>query len=251
MGGAIYQNLLRIKSWRLAIFDVNDEKILALKAKRDFVSLDQLVMKSDVIILAVKPQSLAKLAEGISSIKKGTLVISILAGIKIQKISELLLSKQVIRAMPNLAVKVGSGTTVWVANKSVTKTNHSIAKKIFSILGVELEVKQENKLDVVTALSGSGPAYYYYFSELLQKAAVGLGLSKSEAEFLAMNTFLGSADLFAKSGQKFEQLRKAVTSAKGTTAAAIQSFDDNHMALVVSTALKSAHTRAEELSRKI
>ena len=249
MGGAIYKKL--VKEWpdRVSIYDNDAQKIKKLNAGKNFSWLNELARKVRIIILAVKPQSFEGLAEELKGLVSDKLIVSIMAGVRIKKISQSLKADKIVRAMPNLPVKAGAGMTAWVANKFVMEKEKKEINKIFSVLGTVLELKQEVKLDAVTAISGSGPAYFFYFSELLEQAAVKSGLTKQEAKILVEKTFTGSARLFAESGENFKQLKESIVSAKGTTAAALKIFEKNNLGKIITRAVMSAMLRAAELNQ--
>lgn len=246
MGGAIFKKLIE-REEDVFIYDIDRRKVENNNALKKFLELGEIEKKAQIIILAIKPQSLNELSKQFTKNISDKLIISIMAGVKIKRIEQTLKLHKIVRAMPNLPIKNGNGMIAWTANKSVSKSEKVEIKKIFSSLGTELELN-ENKLDAVTAISGSGPAYYFYFSELLVKAALKLGLSKQEAKILVEKTFIGSAGLLADSGLDFEYLKESVTSKKGTTASALETFKKNNLNKIITKAARAAHLRAKQLS---
>ena len=204
---------------------------------------------AQVFIIAVKPQDFETLAENLKNDVKNNLIISIMAGISIKKITAKLGTKNVIRVMPNLPLKVGKAFLGWTANKSVSRQDKNSASKIFNALGEEIEMSDESKIDAVTALSGSGPAYFYFLAELMEKAALEYGFSKIEAEKIAKATFLGSAFLMDKTGLSAKDLRAKVTSKKGTTEAAVNILLKKNFDKIFFSAVDAAYKRAKQLNK--
>jgi len=206
----------------------------------------------DIVVLAIKPQNLPPLLEEIASeLRPGQLLISILAGISTAYFERKLPQKiPVIRVMPNTPVLIQAGITAISAGKYADKEDLKTAEKIFSSVGSVVKMKEE-MLDAVTAVSGSGPAYLYYFTEALAAAARELGLKKPLAEVLAVKTVVGSAKLLEESGQSAEALRRQVTSPGGTTEAALRVLEEANFADLLKEAIKKAWERSRELGREI
>jgi len=206
----------------------------------------------DVVILAVKPQIMKQVALDIAQSVQETnaLVISIAAGIKIEHL-ENWLSKDVaiVRTMPNTPALIGEGATGLFANHKVNKAQKHLTESIMDSVGISHWVDEEFKIDVVTALSGSGPAYFFLFMEYMQKTAIELGLSPEVAAKLTEQTALGSAILAQRSSEDITKLREKVTSPNGTTEAALKSFNSNHLEEVIKQALKAANDRSIQLSK--
>jgi len=261
MGGAIYQILKKSRlAKRVYICDQHSDKIDALKARADVLSLRDLLTRSDIIILAVKPQSFKDLAEEIKIKVGDKIIVSIMAGVSTHTISDLLgcdmdrsrpVRTKVVRAMPNMPAQIGQGAIGWFANNHVVRTEKLEVAKLLSALGLVVEFKREALLDVVTAVSGSGPAYFFYLCEQLEAGAIKLGLDKKTARVLAEQTFWGSAALLKSKGVGAGELRQAVTSRKGTTAAAIGILEKKGFAKIFECALSAAFKRAQELSNVI
>lgn len=252
MGGAMY------KIWKqnriaeqVYICDKNVDKIKALNARKDALGLQDLLALADVIVLAVKPQSFKELAGEIEIGIKNKPVVSVMAGVSIRTISNLLKTKKIIRVMPNMPARIGQGVSGWFAGKYVAKAEKTKVARLFSALGLAVEIKQEALLDAVTAVSGSGPAYFFYLCELLETAAISLGLDKKTAALIVRQTFIGSACLLQDSKQNVAQLRQAVTSPKGTTAAALDALKKNGFDKIFISAVRAAFRRAQELSKNL
>jgi len=250
MGGAIYQILKKSRlARRGCICDRNLRKINALGARQDVLDLQDLLAQSDIIILAVKPQSFKDLANEIKIKAGNKLIMSIMAGVSTRTISNLLKAKKVARAMPNMPAQIGQGAIGWFVGKDVGKSEKIEIARLLSALGLAIEFKKENLLDTVTAVSGSGPAYFFYLCEQLEEGAVRLGLDQKTAKLLAEQTFFGSAALLRNKKIGVAQLRQAVTSRKGTTAAAIGVLEKNKFGRIFERALSSALKRARELNK--
>ena len=207
------------------------------------------VARGEVIVLAIKPQSLQEAASEIKShLKDGQLVISIIAGKSLATLSSALGHKPLVRAMPNLAARIGQAMTVWTAAPEVSKRQRSEAGQILAAMGVEIPVDDEDHLDRATAVSGSGPAYVFYFMETLARAAVAIGLPEELAGKLVFQTLEGSAHYAATSGKRPAELRKMVTSPGGTTEQAINVFEKENFQGMMDKAVAAAYQRARELS---
>jgi len=218
----------------------------ALKSKGfDVVGVErgEALLESDCYVLAMKPQDFVELDVS------GKLVISIITGISIQKIKDTLKVSKVVRAMPNLPLKVGKALTGWVASEEVNGEEKRFAKEIFKSFGEEIELDSEEKINAITALSGSGPAYFYFLAEAVEKAALACGFSKLEATKIAITTLVGSGALLDKNEFCLSDLRKKITSKGGTTEAAIKYMEDNGMEKIVKGAICAAKKRAEELNK--
>ncbi len=245
MGSAFYKSLETIFPKEiLHICDHNSEKIQNLDAINTYTTnLDEMINRVEIIILAIKPQTFKEIKLDLSS----KFVISIMAGISLSNLQQTG-SDKVIRSMPNLPIQVGEGTVGWIASKLVTEEEKIFVQQIFQTMGQEIELEDENMINTITALSGTGPAYFFYLTELLAKVATDMGLSKDHATALSKNTLIGSAKLLADSSKTPEDWRKAVTSKGGTTAAAMAYFEDNNFVGIFTGAVKAAKKRSEELN---
>ena len=208
------------------------------------------VAGKDVVVLAVKPQNVPEVLAGLKGqIKTSQLVLSIAAGVGIGTISQGLDHAGVVRAMPNTPAQVGLGMSGWTASAAVTSAQKEKASAILAAMGAEIYFPDEKYLDAVTAVSGSGPAYFYLFAESLIDAAVNIGVPRSDAEQLVRQTMLGAAQLLVKSGKSPADLRRAVTSKGGTTERALTVFEDGGLAGLVAAAVRAAWLRAQELGK--
>ncbi|GKT12599.1 MAG: pyrroline-5-carboxylate reductase [Thiomicrorhabdus sp.] len=216
-----------------------------------YESNQQAIEKSDIVVLAVKPQILQSACEDIqASIQsKKCLLISVAAGIRSKDINRWLGGNNaIVRTMPNTPSLIQTGAAGLFANEQVSEEQKSQAEHVLRAAGLTIWVDEEKKLDAVTALSGSGPAYYFLFMEAMENAAQKLGLDAKTAHLLTMQTALGAAKMVMESPQDCATLRKNVTSPNGTTHAAIQSFEDAGLRQIVEDAMTAAQTRAVELA---
>ena len=207
---------------------------------------------ADIVILAVKPQVMQVVCEALASLsaEQDRLFFSIAAGVPSSAIDQWLLgNRAIVRCMPNTPALLQLGATGLYANARVNESQRQAANDILEAVGVSIWVDTENQLDAVTAVSGSGPAYFFYFIELLQAAGVRLGLSDDVAATLARQTALGAASMSI--GQDVAQLRANVTSKKGTTEQAILSFQNNGLDRLVNEATEAARDRAVELAAEM
>lgn len=219
-----------------------------------FVDDNQKAVKvADTIVFAVKPVMLESICVALKECiqEKKNLIISVVTGVTTQSIAAWLNKKNaaIVRTMPNIASAVGAGVTGLYANDRVTENQIMIAESLFRSVGATLWLKDEDQLNVITAISGSGPAYLFYFFEAMQKTAEAFGMDAEKAKFLVSQTAMGAAKLVMESGDSFEQLRRFVTSEKGTTAAAIDVFNQHQTQKIIEEAMKAALFRARELSR--
>ena len=253
MGSSIIKSLLMksITSDQICIADKSSEKLEQLKRQYQIEAKEiAAIGKScNVIFLAVKPQDLADVLNELKqTIQPETVVISIAAGKTIKFIEDQLQTNNpVIRAMPNTPAQIGKGISAIAAGAKVSGNELKIAIELFSTTG-EVVVVTEDKIDAVTSLSGSGPAYFFYFIEAMVKAGVELGLTDEIATKLAIETISGSAAMLKESNLDAATLRKNVTSPKGTTAAALEVFSNNDLENIILKDMSAAKNRAQELA---
>ncbi|MBC2722604.1 MAG: pyrroline-5-carboxylate reductase [Desulfosporosinus sp.] len=210
-------------------------------------SLKELVENSSVLIIAVKPKDVqAVLKDLMDHPLRDKLIISVAAGVPLKVFYKYLPGVAVIRAMPNTSTAVLHSMTGLVRGNNVTVEQAEAGEKIFSATGRIMWVPEKN-INALTAISGSGPAYFYLFAESLIKAGVELGLSEEEAEILVLETLIGSGKMIAESDKSPGRLREEVTSPNGTTYAAINVFMDEKLSSTVLTAVKACCRRAEDL----
>ena len=206
---------------------------------------------ADVVVLAVKPQAMQAACEQIAAqcqIKR-PLMISIAAGVLIKTIDTWLGGElPIIRCMPNTPALVQSGVTGLFANAEVTDAQRQLADDILQSVGIAIWIENEQLLDAVTAISGSGPAYFFYLIETMIEAGQTLGLSETQSRQLTIATATGASKLLSNSNQTAHALRLAVTSKGGTTEAAIDTLQQHDMKNIIELAIKNAAARSQQLS---
>jgi len=209
------------------------------------------VKGKDIVVLAVKPQNLPELMADLKGCLESTLlVLSIIAGVKISTIARGLGHSRIVRCMPNTPAQVGFGMSAWTATAEVSEVQKGQARAILGSMGREIYFHDEKYLDMVTAVSASGPAYVFLLAESLIDAAVKIGLSREEAGELVSQTLLGSAHLMQQSAKSPAELRRDVTSRGGTTERALQVFEEGGFTKIVEDAVKAAYRRAKELGNQ-
>jgi pyrroline-5-carboxylate reductase len=203
---------------------------------------------ADILVLSTKPQVMGEVARTLDgSGNKASLVLSILAGVRISTIAKGLGNPNVVRAMPNTPAQIGQGITVWTATPDVPQTQRDQAKALLGALGDEIYMEDEKFLDMATALSGTGPAYIFMFMEAMIDAGVHLGFSRRDAERLVLQTIRGSVDYAIQSNMHPAPLRNQVTSPGGTSAAAIYEMEKGGLRTVIADAVWAAYRRSVEL----
>lgn len=210
---------------------------------------EQAIENADVVILAVKPQVMAQVLTPLCGQFKNQLIISIAAGVTISTLSRLLGGyANIVRAMPNTPALIQAGATGLYAQAEVDMAARELAGQVLSSAGLVLWVEQERLLDAVTAVSGSGPAYFFYLMQAMIEAGEAQGLTKAQASALTLQTALGAAKMASTSEHTPAQLRKNVTSPNGTTQAAIETLDAAQVNAHIVDALHAAATRSAELA---
>jgi pyrroline-5-carboxylate reductase len=254
MGEALISALITygVKPTNITISEKREERAAELithyKVANAGLALN--VAQSDLILLVVKPQDMAKvLAEIAPVISKGALVISFVAGKQIRTIADQIgtSANPVIRVMPNTPTLVGAGMAAISCCGLVTPEQRDFALGFLGAVGKVIEV-DEDLQDAVTATSGSGPAYFFRFVEAMIDGATALGLSKEDATTLTIQTIVGAAKLLDQSGDSATTLREKVTSPNGTTFAALNSFSESNISETVAKAMKAARDRSQELA---
>jgi pyrroline-5-carboxylate reductase len=205
---------------------------------------------ADVVVLSIKPQRLSEVMKGLKGIKSEALVISIIAGASMKKIGTGLKHKAVVRSMPNTPGQIGEGITVWTASREVTGEQQEITRNILGALGEEVFVEDESYLDMATALSGSGPAYVFLFTEALIDAGVHMGFPRRIAEQLVLQTIKGSAAYYEQAARHPATLRNQVTSPGGTSAEALYYLEKAGFRTAISRAIWAAYQRSLELGKE-
>lgn len=239
------------------IADINVQALQTL-AKLQAINIansnEALVEAVDVVVLAVKPQVLRSVAQQIAAQvqDKKPLMVSIAAGINQQSLTRWLgEDTAIVRCMPNTPALVLTGATALHANAHVSDEQHDLAENIMRAVGIALWVEQETELDAVTAVSGSGPAYYFLLMEAMEETALALGLTETQARLLVQQTALGAAKIALESNESPAQLRRRVTSPNGTTEAAITTLEQGGFSALVAKALTAARDRAITMSTEL
>lgn len=243
-----------LRDLSLSVYDKNTEKLnyWTSKGVLGFLMPNEELSESRLWILAVKPQNMKELCESITPfIQPDTLILSVAAGITTSSISKWLCDHtSIIRCMPNTPSTIGIGATAVYARESVSKRDLDFVLSLLSTIGTTEVLNDEGLLDAVTGLSGSGPAYVYYFLESLIEGGIGLGLTKETAKSLAIQTVIGATQLAQTSEDSIARLRENVTSKGGTTKAALDILKKNNFKNIVIEAMKAAKDRAAELSKE-
>jgi len=224
------------------------ETAFAIKTTTDNIAA---VAAADVVVLGVKPKSLIPLCKELTTTiqKNKPLVLSIAAGVS-EKSIEAQLGRDIaiVRVMPNTPSLIGCGASALYPNRVVSVKQHDLAESIMRAVGVVIWVKNEDEIDTVTALSGSGPAYFFLIMESLQQAAEELGLSSNDAKLLTLQTALGASRLALESDDSLETLRQRVTSPGGTTEKGIAALENAHIRDILKKTLIAAKDRSKELA---
>lgn len=233
------------------VVDPNLDNLNQLKQKFGVsisTSPDTILAACDVVVLAVKPQQIRAATSSLLPYLKEQLILSVAAGIRTTDISRWMGGySAIVRTMPNTPALINQGVTGLFAMNEVTSEQKQMAEAIMEAVGITLWVNSENLLDTVTAISGSGPAYVFYFIEALEKAGRQMGLNEEQASKLAIATFKGASELALQSGELTSVLRERVTSPGGTTFAAISVMEKNHLKDLVIKAAEAAAARSIEL----
>ena len=266
MGGAIFNHLSQKTEFELALIDPQIDKIwesLGQSSKTQspllFKNLLQytqyLKQKKTILVLAIKPKQLFSLYEEIKVSENlsfdNFVIVSVVAGISISTLRKIFKTKGIVRAMPNTPVTVGHGMTGLYFPKNIPTNNKENVLAIFELLGKTLIVNSEKKLHSVTALSGSGPAYFFYFYEALLSTGKELGLSKKEVLLLVKQTAIGATTLFCETKEPINILRENVTSKGGTTEIGLETLEKYEFAKGVLKAVLNAKERSIALGLEI
>lgn len=209
---------------------------------------EEAVEGAEVVVTAIKPQGVpAALPDLATTVKPDQLVLSIMAGVKIATLRAGLRHERIVRSMPNTPAQIGEGMTVWTATGEVTEAQKASARTILGVMGREIFVGDENVIDMATAVSGSGPAYFFLFLEAITDAAVNIGLPRDMAGRMALQTMLGAGRLVENTGTEPAELRRMVTSPGGTTAEALRVFEEGKFNDLVARAVDAAYRKARIL----
>lgn len=242
-----------LKKKNIMVLDKSDEKLEEVDQISYFDAYSELhecVPQADIIFIAVKPYHAEPLFKKISSlVTSDQIVISIMAGITIKTIKSLLGLQKIVRAMPNLPAKVGEGVTSYVASSKVSRLEMIVVESLLDTTGKSIQVNNENLIDASTGISGSGPAYVFYFMQSMMEAAQQMGFTRNESKVLVSQTFTGAVELFNQSDLSPNSWMEKVASKGGTTRAALDSMEDNNVNELIKDAAFAAFNRAIELGK--
>ncbi|MGQ9546834.1 MAG: pyrroline-5-carboxylate reductase [Dehalococcoidia bacterium] len=253
LGGAIVKCLLTKKvalPQDIVVGDINPSRRESLSREygvRVLADNKEAAAQADLVILAVKPQDLRVVTEEVKTPSPEQLVLSVVAGATLSSLCRDLNHSSVVRAMPNMPTQIGKGITIWTASAGTDKRQKELAETVLRALGKEIYVADEKYLDMATALSGSGPAYVFLFIEALVDAGVHIGLPRSVAQELVIQTILGSALTVERTGKHPADLRNMVTSPGGTTAEALLQLEKGRFRSLVVKAVAAAYNKAKRL----
>ena len=254
IGGLIAKGYPKENIWASDPMAENLQKLQQSYAISTCSNNDEAIAQVDVVILAVKPQIMAKVAEDIKTAvnARQPLLISIAAGITLSSLQNWLGENlAMVRSMPNTPALVQSGATALYANDAVNAQQKDWADQLLSAIGLAVWVDQEAQLDAVTAVSGSGPAYFFLVMEAMIAAGEKLGLDKTLCQQLTLQTALGAAKMAIESDVDAAELRRRVTSPGGTTAAALHVFEQGNVQQLFSDALSAAHARSQTMAEEL
>ena len=266
MAGSLIRGLLAdgYDPQKIWATNTNLQQLENLKSLAIHTSIDNrsVVKMVDVLVLSVKPQVLKEVVKEIADLvqEKKPLIISIAVGVNLNTIQKYLYSQQldlksiqdetiaIIRAMPNTPALLGCGATGLFANPNCSSLQKNAAELLFRSVGIIVWLNSEKEIDIVAALSGSGPAYFFLLIHAMQNAGIGLGLAKETASLLSQQTALGAARMAIESDEPVEKLKQNVTSRGGTTQAALEVLEQGHFSELIKKAMLAAKQRAEELA---
>jgi pyrroline-5-carboxylate reductase len=252
MAGALIGGLRRAGAVPADLLAVEIDAARRAQLQREFgiataAAPDPALAAFDVLVLAVKPQQMKPACAALAPHVERQLVLSVAAGIRARDLARWLGTQAIVRAMPNTPALIGRGVSGLAALAAVSETQRGAAEKILRAVGEVVWFDDEAQLDAVTAVSGSGPAYVFYFIEALIDAGRELGFTEPQARTLALATFTGAAELAARSAEPVSVLRERVTSKGGTTAAALASLEKDGVKAAIVRAVAAAQRRAVEL----
>ncbi|MEO2063086.1 MAG: pyrroline-5-carboxylate reductase [Christiangramia sp.] len=235
----------------LMVFDKSADVIARLREMDHFdvyEKLEDCLPQADMVFIAVKPYHCEELFEEMKPmVNKDQIFVSLMAGVTIAKIQAGLNAKKVVRSMPNLPAQVGKGVTSYTESQEVSKVELLMVRNLLDTTGESIHVENENFIDASTGISGSGPAYVFYFMNSMLEAALKMGFSKNDSRVLVSQTFEGAVELFNRNDLSPDTWMDRVASKGGTTRAALDSMDDNNVKELIKEAAYAAFDRAVEL----
>ena len=230
------------------------EQVRTLLAEKEINVTDDnsaAIQDADIVVFAVKPQVLAQVLQPLKGLVNDKLIISIVAGAEIATLASLLGTARIVRVMPNTPALVQTGAHGLYAHEDVENSDRDLASQVLASTGLTIWVNSEAQIDAVTAVSGSGPAYFFYMMESMIRAGKNLGLDEKVATALTLQTALGAAQMAITSSNTPAELRKNVTSPNGTTQAALEVFDRAQISQNIQAALAAAQKRSQELAQEL
>jgi len=252
--GGLLQNGAGADDIQVMDIDASQREAVSTRFGIDCIASVDAINPASAAVIAVKPNHVKSVCESISTLDTVTqpkLVISVAAGVTAAAMQGWLpQNTAVVRTMPNTPALLGLGATALFANAACTNKQKALAEQLMQAAGITVWVDTESELDAVTALSGSGPAYFFYLIEHMIQSAIDLGLSEQTAKQLAVQTALGAASMAKEAGPNPGELRQQVTSKGGTTHAAITTFDQHKLPDTVKAAMQAANDRAIELGKE-
>jgi pyrroline-5-carboxylate reductase len=256
MGMAFARSFLQydlVKKENLLLIEKNEDRCHSLSLTKEGVVVNVIndrISEADLVILAVKPQDFPILAGELNGkLKEHQIVLSIMAGINISRIQSMISHQFVVRAMPNTPAMLGMGITGFTAAEGISIGKLFKVENLINATGRSIYIEDENQLDAVTALSGSGPAYFYYIVKNMVETGIKMGFDEGTALLLVKQTMLGAYHLINNAELDLDELIKAVASKGGTTEAALNVFRERHLGEAISEGLLAAERRAKELSK--
>ena len=250
IGGLISRGM---PTTRITVSDPVEQVRTLLAEKEINVTDDNIaaIKNADIVVFAVKPQVLAQVLQPLKGLVSDNRIISIVAGAEIATLASLLGTERIVRVMPNTPALVQTGAHGLYAHEYVASSDRDLASQVLASTGLTIWVNSEAQIDAVTAVSGSGPAYFFYMMESMIRAGKNLGLDEKVATALTLQTALGAAQMAITSSNTPAELRKNVTSPNGTTQAALEVFDRAQISQNIQAALAAAQKRSQELAQEL
>ncbi|MBD0823911.1 pyrroline-5-carboxylate reductase [Aestuariibaculum marinum] len=243
-----------LKKKNIMVLDKSEEKLEELHQISHFDAFSELkdcVPQADIIFIAVKPYHAESVFQAIKPlVNSQQILVSIMAGVTIASIQEITGLTKVVRAMPNLPAQIGKGLTSYVISPDVSRIEMLTVESLLDTTGKSIQVSSEKFIDASTGISGSGPAYVFYFMQSMMEAALKMGFSKEDSTVLVRQTFTGAVELFNQSNLSPNSWMERVASKGGTTRAALDSMEDNNVNELIKDAAFAAFKRAVELGKE-
>lgn len=247
-------NSVYLNRRKLMIQDIGEQTLANIEADDRFEahkSLENCLPTADIVFIAVKPYHCEELFGKMKSmVNSNQLIVSLVAGLKIETIQEQLGINKIVRTMPNLPAKVGKGITSFTESDEVSRVELLMVRNLLDTTGASIHVSNENYIDKSTGISGSGPAYVFYFMQSMMEAARKMGFSDNDAKVLVSHTFEGAVELFNQGDISPAKWMDKVASKGGTTQAALDSMEDNNVNELIKEAAYAAFNRAVELGKE-